>query len=127
MAAPAEGKTFSFLHYVRHVINKDDSGNTEAVIYCPTDMIAAQYKLKLTLFDCADKVLISSNWQPKKWLENDKNKIFVVDEGEDAIEKMLIDVTPQGFQGLMALREKKTVLFSATLTDYFRACWRAAF
>ena len=41
-AAPAEGKTFSLLHFVRYKISQDNTGNTEAVVFCPTDMIAAQ-------------------------------------------------------------------------------------
>ena len=79
------------------------------------------------MFDCMNKVLVTANWQPKKWLENPRNKIFVVDEGEDAIEKRLLELTPAGFTGLAALRDRKTVLFTATLTNYFAACWQAVF
>ena len=114
------------LHYVRYKINKDDSGLMEAVIFCPTTMIETQCKEKLSLFDCAGRVMVTSNWQPKKWLENPKNTLFVIDEGEDCIEKRLLELTPQGFTGLVALKDARTALFTATLTDYFAGCWKRA-
>ena len=41
IAAPAEGKTFTMLHFARHMINEDKTGNTEVVIYSPVDAIAS--------------------------------------------------------------------------------------
>ena len=41
IAAPAEGKTFTMLHFARYMINKDQTGNTEVVIYSPVDAIAS--------------------------------------------------------------------------------------
>ena len=66
-------------------------------------------------------------WAPVQWRQNPKNKIFLIDEGEEAIETRLIDVTPAGFHGLLALRDHRVFLFTATLTDYYKACWLEAF
>ena len=41
IAAPAEGKTFTMLHFARYMINEDQTGNTEVVIYSPVDAIAS--------------------------------------------------------------------------------------
>ena len=58
---------------------------------------------------------------------NKKNKIFLIDEGEEVIERRLLDVTKDGFNGLLGLRDLRVFLFTATLTDYFRESWRKAF
>ena len=127
LAAPAEGKTYAFLHFLNKMITADEDHGTEAVIYCPQEVVANQARVKLRMFDCWDKVTVSAVWEPKEWRKNEKNKIFIVDEGEEAIERRLLDLTPTGFTGLAALRDKRVFLFTATLTDYYKACWMSAF
>ena len=128
IAAPAEGKTLSMLQFARHMITEDETRQTEAVIYCPVEQIAAQTKDKLCMFaDVSSKVTVVSRWDPTGWRMNVKNKIFIIDEGEEVIEKRLLDLTKDGFQGLAGLKDFRVFLFTATLTDYYRACWLAAF
>ena len=79
------------------------------------------------MFDCSGKVTVTCRWDPNEWKMNRKNKVFLVDEGEEVIERRLLDVKKEGFQGLLGLRDMRVFLFSATLTDYFRECWRRAF
>ena len=127
IAAPAEGKTFSMLHLARYMIEEDNTGNTEVVIYSPVDAIASQTKEKLCMFDCSGKVTVTCRWDPEEWKMNRKNKVFLIDEGEEVIERRLLDLKKEGFTGLLGLRDFKVVLFTATLTDYYRKCWRRAF
>ena len=115
------------MHFAQFLIDGDKNGNTEVVVYCPNEIIANQAKEKLCMFECAAKVLVTHNWEPLEWLERPELVYFLIDEGEDVIEKNLLDLTLQGFQGLAALKDKRTVLYTATLTDYNRACWRRAF
>ena len=70
------------------------------------------------MFDCFEWVTVTSKWDPHQWKKNEMNKIFIVDEGEHAIEKRLLDLSSTGFNGLAALRDKRVFLFTATLTDY---------
>ena len=127
LAAPAEGKTFAFLHFLRYKISQDKEKNTEAVIYCPQEVVANQAREKLSMFDCAELVTVTAEWEPNAWLSNPRNKIFVVDEGEEAIETRLLDLTPKGLNGLAALRDRQTFLYTATLTEYWKLCWRNVF
>ena len=79
------------------------------------------------MFDCSAKVTVTCKWAPTEWRMNSKNKIFLIDEGEEVIERRLLDVKKEGFTGLLGLRDMRVFLFTATLTDYFRECWRRAF
>ena len=88
---------------------------------------ANQAREKLRIFDCAEFVSVTAEWDPAQWRKNEKNKIFVVDEGEIAIEQQLLDLTPKGFNGLAALRDKRVFMFTATLTDYYKLCWQNVF
>ena len=73
IARPAEGKTFAMLQFSRHLIKQDETGGTEVVIFCPVPQVAAQIREKLALFDVATQVLVTHNWQPNQWRQNEKN------------------------------------------------------
>ena len=67
LAAPAEGKTYAFLHFLNKMITADEDHGTEAVIYCPQEVVANQARVKLRMFDCWDRVTVSAVWDPKEW------------------------------------------------------------
>ena len=64
---------------------------------------------------------------PSGWKQNEKIKLFIIDEGEEVIVVRLLDVTKDGFQGLLALHNMKFWLLTATLTPYYKLCWQIAF
>ena len=79
------------------------------------------------MFKCRTRVTVTAEWDTKGWLSNARNKLFLIDDAEECIEKRLLDLTSTGFKGLAALKKVRTFLFTATLTDYHKACWKAVF
>ena len=72
-------------------------------------------------------VLVTCTWDPAGWKNDANNRIFIIDEAEDVIEGNLLGLNGSGFTGLAALKGKKVFCFTATLTDYWKHCFRKVF
>ena len=90
-------------------------------------MVANQCREKLAMFKCRTRVTVTAEWDARGWLSNARNKLFLIDDAEECIEKRLLDLTSTGFKGLAALKKVRTFLFTATLTEYHKKCWQAVF
>ena len=118
IAPPAAGKTYSFLLVAQRALEYEDNDGARIVIYVSSQIVRNQIQDKLVMFDMAWAINVTTVWDPRGWVADPSNKIFIIDECEDVIEANLIGLNGAGFTGLVALRTKKVFCFTATLTDY---------
>ena len=127
IAPPAAGKTYAFLLVSQRALEYEDNDGARIVIYVSSQIVRNQIQDKLVMFDMAWAINVTTVWDPRGWVADPSNKIFIIDECEDVIEANLIGLNGAGFTGLVALRTKKVFCFTATLTAYYRNSFCYAF
>ena len=127
IAPPAAGKTFAFLLLAQRALEYENNNGARIVIYVSSKIVKNQIQEKLAMFDKHWAINVTTSWDPKGWIADANNKIFIIDECEDVIESNLLGLNGAGFTGLVVLRGKKVFCFTATLTDYYRHNFCSAF
>ena len=79
------------------------------------------------MFPNSHAVVVTDYWDPCEWVKGNSNDIFIIDEAEEVIENYLLGLQGTYFNGLIAPFEKRVFCFTATLTDYWKLCFRMAF
>ena len=120
IAPPAAGKTYAFLLLAQRALEYENNNGARIVIYVSSKIVKNQIQEKLAMFDKHWAINVTTSWDPKGWIADANNKIFIIDECEDVIESNLLGLNGAGFTGLVALKTKKVFCFTATLTNYYR-------
>ena len=78
-------------------------------------------------FPSKEDFYITAEWEPNVWAKDYPNALYLFDEGEQLIEKNLLDLQDDGFHGLYSMKGKRIFLFSATLDDYWGSSFKRVF
>ena len=127
LAKPGQGKTFSILHVAHHALTALKGTYDGVVIYCHANIVVMQTKELAKMFPSQFKMNITNEWTPALWRTKYRKALFIIDEGEHLVRHGLLDLSPNGFNGLVALKGEDFLLFSATFSDFHKKAVKEVF
>ena len=120
LARPAAGKTYVFLLLANYLLEANPDKDVVAVIFVAKGIIEDQCRIKLDFFTNKSRMLLVTDYDFSGWLSSNPKAFYIVDEGEQVIEKQLIGLKDKAFKGLVCLADKKVFFYTATLDPYWR-------